>query len=109
MRTGELRYLTENMPDEAVARDALWAYVGAHYDAFARKQNARGMGNMATILKGACEVGAHGDAEAFFQQKMGAALGARRRIDHTEEQIDRCVALRQNAGADISAALGTAK
>jgi alanyl aminopeptidase len=109
MRIGELRYLTEYMPDETVARTALWTYVAAHYDAFARSLSPQGMANMATILKGACEPSAHADAEAFFQQKMGAALGARRRVAHTEEQIDRCVALRQNAGADIAAALATAK
>ena len=109
MRTGELRYLTEYMPDEPVARDALWAYVGAHFDAFVQRLALRGMGNMAGILRGACVPSAHGDVEAFLQDKLGGALGVKRRVAHTEEQIDRCVALRQNAGADIAAALATAK
>ncbi|HJW40735.1 MAG TPA: M1 family aminopeptidase [Rhizomicrobium sp.] len=109
MRIGELRYLTEYMPDETVARTALWTYVSQHYDAFARLLSPQGMGNMGTILKGACEPSSHADAEAFFEQKMGGALGARRRVAHTEEQIDRCVALRQNAGADIASALASAK
>ncbi len=109
MRTGELRYLSEYMPDEAVAREALWSYVGAHFDAFAQRLTLRGMGNMAGILRGACDAGAHADAEAFLQSRLGGALGAARRTAHTEEQIDRCVALRKNAGADIAAALGAAQ
>ena len=109
IRIGELRYLTEYLPDEPVARDALWTYVNTHFDAFAQRISQRGMGNMAGILKGACEVGAHGDAEAFLQNRLGGALGAKRRMAHTEEQIDRCVALRKNAGADIATALAAAK
>lgn len=109
IRTGELRYLAEYMPDEPVARDALWAYTATHFDAFAQRLSLQGMGNMATILRGACTAGAHGDVEAFLQNRLGDALGATRRAAHTEDQIDRCVALRQNAGVEIAAALAAAK
>lgn len=108
MRTGEIRYLTEYMPDEAVARDALWTYVGAHYDAFAARLGRDSMGRMATIPGGACSTIAHGDAENFYQQHMAGVPGAQRRVAHTEEQIDRCAALQRNAGPDIAAALGVA-
>ncbi|MEI9989697.1 MAG: M1 family aminopeptidase [Rhizomicrobium sp.] len=109
MRIGELRYLSEFMPEETVAREALWSYVGAHFDAFAQRVSLRGMGNMAGILRGACDAGAHTQTEVFLQDKLGGALGVARRAAHTEEQIDRCVALRKNAGADIAAALAVAK
>ncbi|MEJ0025521.1 MAG: M1 family aminopeptidase [Rhizomicrobium sp.] len=109
MRIGELRYLNAYMPEEAVARAALWAYVGAHFDAFAQRLSLSNMAGMAGILSGACGAGARADAEAFQQERLSAALGAARRTAHTEEQIDRCIALRRNAGADIAAALATAK
>ena len=109
MRTGELRYLSEYLPQEPVARAALWAYTGAHFDAFAQRISLRGMGNMASILGTACDAGARADTEAFLQNKLGAALGAKRRAAHAEEEIDRCIALRKNAGADIAAALASAK
>jgi len=109
MRTGELRYLSEYLADEPVARQALWDYLNAHFDAFARRLSLRGMGGMAGILHGACDAGANADTEAFLQNRLGGALGAKRRAAHAEEQIDRCVALRRSAGADIAAALAAAK
>lgn len=108
MRTGELRYLNQFMDDEPVARRTLWKFVGAHFDDFARRISLRGMGAMAGILQNACDAGARADADAFFKARLGGALGAGRRIGHTEEGIDRCMALRKAKGAEISAALAAA-
>jgi len=108
MRTGELRYLNQYMDDEPVARQALWNFVGAHFDDFAKRISLRGMGAMAGILQNACDAGARADADAFFKARLGGALGARRRIGHTEEGIDRCMAFRKAEGAEISAALAAA-
>jgi hypothetical protein len=108
IRTGELRYLYEFMQDEPVARQTLWAFVGVHFDAFARRLTVQGMGRSAGILATACDAGARSSADAFFHAKLGGALGAARRIAHTEESIDRCIALRKAKGAEISAALAAA-
>jgi alanyl aminopeptidase len=108
MRIGELRYLYENLPEEPVARSALWNYVNTHYGDFARKLTPRGMGGMAVILHATCDADSRAQAEQFFQTKLGQALGAKRRIAHTEDEIDRCVAFKKNAGAEMSAALASA-
>ena len=108
MRIGELRYLYENLPEEPVGRAALWSYINAHYADFAKKLSARGMGGTAMILHTACDADSHAQADQFFQSKLGEALGAKRRIAHAEDEIDRCVAFKKNAGADVSAALAAA-
>ncbi len=109
IRIGELRYLYEYMEDEPVARQTLWTFVGAHFDAFARRLTVQGMGRSAGILATACDAGARASADAFFHAKLGDALGAARRIAHTEESIDRCIAFRKAKGAEISAALSAAR
>ena len=109
MKIGELRYLYENMPEEPVAREALWSYANTHYGDFAKKLTPRGMGGMAVILHNACDADSRAQADRFFQTKLGEALGAKRRIEHTEDEIDRCVAFKKNAGADVSAALAASR
>ena len=108
MRIGELRYLNEYMSDEGAARGVLWNFVKAHYDQLSARLTRRGMGNMATIQQSACDGGAKADAQAFFQKAMGDALGASRRLAHTEERIDRCIAFHRAAGADLAKALSAA-
>jgi len=108
IRTGELRYLSAYMADEPVARQTLWAFVGAHYDDFAKRLTQQGMGRMTDILQNACDAKDKADAEAFFQARMGGAPAAARRLAHTEERIDRCIALRKAKGPEISAALAAA-
>ncbi|HEX4302210.1 MAG TPA: M1 family metallopeptidase [Rhizomicrobium sp.] len=108
IRIGELRYLTQYMAEEPVASDVLWRYVGTHYDDFARRLSLRGMGGMATVLQYACEPGARGQADDFFHTRLGGALGAGRRVAHTEEGIDRCIAFRKAKGSEITTALATA-
>jgi alanyl aminopeptidase len=108
MRIGELRYLNAYMQDEPVARQSLWRFVGVHFDDFAKRLTVRGMGNAAGLLQTACDAGARGEAAAFYHARLGDALGAKRRIEHTEESIDRCIAFRKAKGAEISAALTAA-
>ncbi len=108
IRIGELRYLTEYMAQEPAARDVLWRYVGTHYDDFSRRLSLRGMGGMASVLQYACEPGARAQADDFFHQRLGGALGAGRRVAHTEEGIDRCIAFRKAKGGEITAALAAA-
>jgi aminopeptidase N len=105
MRIGELRFLYENLPEEPVARQVLWRTINAHYAEFARKLTPRGMSGVAVILHAACDADSHAQTEQFYRAKLNAALGAKRRIGHTEDEIDRCVAFKKNAGADVSAAL----
>ena len=109
IRIGELRYLNQYMADEPVARTALWNYVGTHFDVLAKRLTKRGMAGTATILGKACDAGARAQADSFFRARLGEALGATRRIAHTEEQIDRCIALRNAKGAELSAALAAAR
>src|SRR5258707_3759419 len=105
MRIGEIRFLIEYMPEEPVARAALWSYVGAHYGAFADRLTLRGMGNMGNLMQDACDSKARAQAEAFLVGPLHDALGATRRIAHTIERIDRCIAFHKAEGLDLSAAL----
>ncbi|MBS0471819.1 MAG: M1 family metallopeptidase [Proteobacteria bacterium] len=105
MRTGELGYLRDYMADEPVARDALWSFVKARYDDFARRLTQPGMGGMARILDGACDQSAVGEVKTFLQDHLGGALGARRRAAQTVERIERCAAFKKAEGAEIASAL----
>ena len=109
IRTGELRYLTEYMNEEPVARRMLWQFVNAHFADLQKRLSPRGMGRMATVLSTACDSGARGEAEDFLQARLGEALGAARRTAHTVEAIDRCIAFRGAKGAEIAAALAAAR
>ncbi len=108
MRTGELRFLTEYMADEPLAAKTLWAYVGAHYADFVKVLSSQGTGRMAQILRGACDAGSRADADAFLHSHLSEAYGAAARTEQTQERIQRCMALRQQTHADISAALAGA-
>ncbi|HEY0107106.1 MAG TPA: M1 family metallopeptidase [Rhizomicrobium sp.] len=108
MRIGELFFLLQFMADEPVARRTLWTYVGAHYDEFAKRLSPQGTGPLAEILRGACDASSRADADAFLHKYIGQALGAAKRTQQTQEHIRRCMALRQNAGPAISAALAAA-
>jgi hypothetical protein len=108
MRSGEIRYLTQYMPDEPVARDALWAYMGAHHDAFAQRLTTRGLAGATTILKNACTPTALTQERDFATKYLGGALGAQRLLAHTADQIARCVAFRQAKSTDVGAALTSA-
>ncbi|HWD27245.1 MAG TPA: M1 family aminopeptidase [Rhizomicrobium sp.] len=107
MRAGEIRYLYENMPEEPVARQALWSYINAHFGDFAKRFSLRGMGSTAVILHAACDADSHAQTEQFYQSRLSEALGAKRRIGHTEDEIDRCVAFKKNASADVTSALAS--
>ncbi len=109
VRIGELRYLTEYMNEEPVARGVLWRFIGAHFADFEKRLTPQGMGRMASILGTACDSGARAQAEAFLHQRLGKALGAARRTAHTVEGIDRCIAFRRAESAQVAAALAAAR
>jgi alanyl aminopeptidase len=108
IRTGELRYLNENLRDEPAGAAAYWAFMKSHWDAVAKRLTVRGMAGAATILQSACEADVRTDIDAFFAPRLEAVSGARRRLAHTDEMIDRCIAFRHAKGAEVSAALAAA-
>src|SRR6185312_13682058 len=102
MRRGELRYLNEYLREEPVGAVTYWKWMKANFDMMAKRLSIRGMAGAAQILQNACDAGSKDDANAFFAPKLEAVSGARRRLAHTNEMIERCVAFRQAKGAEVS-------
>ncbi|MEJ1969931.1 MAG: M1 family aminopeptidase [Rhizomicrobium sp.] len=105
IRIGELRYLTEYLKDEPAARAAYWAFMKTQFGTMAKRISVRGMAGAAAILQTACDADARADIDAFFAPRLDDITGARRRLAHTDEMIDRCIAFRKAKGAEVSAAL----
>jgi cytosol alanyl aminopeptidase len=108
IRIGELRYLSEYMDDEAVARETLWKFTSVNFAAMVRRRTLHGMGRTASILANGCSAADRSAADALFQARLAHVPGAQRLIAHTEESIDRCIAFRRAKGGEVSAALATA-
>jgi cytosol alanyl aminopeptidase len=108
MRTGEIRYLSEYMVDEAVARATLAAYVNVHARDFEARLGPYGMSRFAEIQGGACDAQAKADAQAFLAGPLKGAPGASRRTTKAVQKIDRCIAFHTVAGPDLAKALKAA-
>ncbi|MBL6852729.1 MAG: ERAP1-like C-terminal domain-containing protein [Alphaproteobacteria bacterium] len=109
MRRGELRYLNEYLRDEPVGAATYWNWMKSNFDMMAKRLSIRGMAGAAQILQNGCDAGIKSDVDAFFAPKLEAVSGARRRLAHTDEMIERCVAFRRAKGTEVSQALAAVK
>jgi alanyl aminopeptidase len=109
IRTGELRYLSQYMVPENVARAALWDWVKTSYTGLIARVSPQGMSRSVGVLSEACDVGARSDLDAFFGPKTKDLEGTARPLALAEEQIDRCVAFKAAKGAEMTAALKALK
>jgi alanyl aminopeptidase len=108
MRTGELRYLYELLPDENVARTALWSWYKQNYDKLLARVSRDGMRRAPSTLRSACDPAARDDVEAFFSPKESELTGIARPLAIAGQQISRCIAFRQAKATEIAAALSLA-
>lgn len=109
MHIGDIRYLYAYMGEEPVARDALWSWFKINYDALLKRVSKEEIGRATDILSHACDKDMRADAESFFRPKVKAIPGLERRLDLTEERIDRCIAFGDAKAKEIRAALAAAK
>lgn len=109
MHIGDVRYFYAYMGPEPVARGALWAWLKANYGALLKRVSKEEIGRAAGILSDACDKDARADAEAFFRPKVKDVPGLARRLNLTEENIDRCIAFRDAKAKEIQAALKAVK
>jgi alanyl aminopeptidase len=107
MRTGELRYLYELLPEENVARSTLWSWYKQNYAKLLARVSRGGMRRPASTLRTACDVASRDDADGFFRPKLSELIGVDAALTLTEQQITRCIAFRQAKGAEIASALRT--
>jgi alanyl aminopeptidase len=108
MRIGELTYLYQFWPREAVSRGVLWEWLKQNYGAILKRVSKRGMSQAPGTLATACTKEAKQDLESFFRPHVAELQGAVRPLALATEKIADCVALRKEKGAEISAALRAA-
>ena len=105
MRTGELRYLTQYMADEPVARGAMWNWFKANYDRMLARLSTRGVWRAVSVLSNACDEGARKSLADFFGPKTGVLQGSARPLALAEEKIGECIAVKAVKGREIAGAL----
>jgi alanyl aminopeptidase len=107
MRTGELRYLYEYMPEEPVARNALWSWYTQNYAAILARVSAQGMRRPVSTLEKACDAGAQNALDGFFGPKTDQLTGTKRPLAEADQHISRCIAFRKAKAQEVAAALQT--
>jgi cytosol alanyl aminopeptidase len=109
IRTGDIRYVWRYMSAEDKGHAALWAWFKANFDAIEKRVSSQGLSGAPEILKFGCDAQTKTDLDAFFAPKTAELEGTPRTLKENEDRIDRCIAFKQAKGAEIEAALKTAK
>jgi alanyl aminopeptidase len=109
MRSGEVIALLRSDSNDWVMRGRIWAWLKTNYDALAGRLPPEAMGTISGAMARTCDEASRADLDSFFRPKLAALPGAARPLALAEEQIDRCIAFKAAKGAEIAAALRTAR
>jgi hypothetical protein len=109
IRIGDVRYVFRYMQSEAKGRDVAWAWFKQNYDGMLKRLSSYGMGSTPDLLQFACDANAKAGLTAFFGPKTAQLTGTPRTLKENEDRISRCIAFRENKGAEISAAIQALK
>ncbi len=109
MRTGELRYVYQDMQAEPVGRVQLWSWLKSNFAVLEKRMSPAGMSRGPGILSGACDAEERADLDAFFRPKLAQLPGAVRPLALAVQQIDRCIALKAARGPEVEAAIKSVK
>jgi len=109
IRIGDVRYVFRYLQDEPKGRDVAWAWFKANYNGVLKRLSTYGLSSAPGILENACDASSKADLTAFFGPKTSQLTGTPRTLKENQDRIDRCVALKQAKGAEISGAIKAAK
>jgi alanyl aminopeptidase len=108
IRIGDIRFIEGSLPQSEKGRTVMWAWFKANIEAVKKRVSAYGLGGAPNILGNACDAGSKAELNAFFGPRVGEMTGGPRNLREVNDQIDRCIALKQAKGTEIAAALKTA-
>jgi alanyl aminopeptidase len=109
IRTGDLRYVQRYYAAQAAARPVLWSWFKANFPTLEKRLSRYGMGGAPDIQRFGCAAADKADLESFLGPKAAQLVGMPRVLKENEERIDRCIAFKAAKGAEIEAALASAR
>ncbi|HEX3674506.1 MAG TPA: M1 family metallopeptidase [Rhizomicrobium sp.] len=109
IRIGDLRYVLRDLWRESKGQAESWIWFKANLKGVEARVSAEGLGSAPNVFAIGCDANAKAELDGFFGPKTGELQGTPRSLRQNDERIDRCMAFKQAKGAEISAALKTAK
>jgi len=83
-------------------RAVLWDFLKENYDAVVARAPRESQGQIPSLASGFCDPQHRADVAAFFRDRAPKLLGGARTLAQTLEEIDLCVALRENQGPSLA-------
>jgi aminopeptidase N len=105
VRSGDVRHLVRAAVDWPDSRAALLAWLERELPAMADKLPEHVAGRMVEVVDRTCDASARAAAERIFRPLVPKVPGLERALREALEKVDRCIALRADAGAAFEAAL----
>ncbi|MFT3840651.1 MAG: M1 family metallopeptidase [Myxococcaceae bacterium] len=103
LRTSELAYPYYIHMQEPRMRDRVWKAFQNDFEGLMPKLEPMFRGNIPIIAAGFCDEEHAKDVEQFFKSHLDKFPEIKRPMDHTLEQIQNCIALKQTQQASITA------
>ena len=80
----------------------LWEFLKENYDAIVARAPRESQGQIPSLASDFCDPQHRADVAAFFQDRAPKLLGGARTLAQTLEEIDLCVALRENQEPSVT-------